>query len=1748
MKHLFRKTTALLLTICMIVGMTGLPITAYAEGLDSGDGDAATVAADKDALAIGFAGDDSAEGVTGNLTLVTTGASGSSIAWLSGNTDVITNDGTVTRPAIDAEDAEVILTATITCGEASDTKEFTVTVLKEEGLHMLLGPMSTVVWEGDGLSEATAFQVSSAEHLADIPNQGLGAHYIQTENIVLPTVAAGESNWTPIGDSSSGDNTTRFTGTYNGNNKTISNLTIDSDIIRYMGLFGYVGIGGTLENITLENVNINSSRSNPYVGGLAGYNRGNVTNCSVSGSITATESGAYIGGLVGGSSGGTIDNNSSSCIVTGGENVSNAVGGLIGYSSSTNITNSHSTGNVTGSSSVGGLVGDSYAGNITTCYSTGNVTGTPYYGAIGGLAGYASGTITECYSIGNVNGEPSISGSTGTYSAGGLVGQFSGSMTNSYSTGNVILSDSHNDTYQGGFIGSVFTNSAIIENCYSTGNVTNDKPSGGVTMGGFIGSTRSSMGTIYNPTVTSSYFPDTMEVGTYGKGTPLSATELIQRASYSGWDFDADWKIGEGAASPTLRWQPWTPDERITAAYDALAWDDIKDTNTLITEVTADLDLIETGAQSTSISWSAAPAGFIDISDGSVKTPLLSQGDQTVTLTATIGYEGGTEQTKDFTLTIKYVPVTWVGNGDADSPYEVSSAAHLDEIRTKGMDAHYIQTENIDLTGINWTPIGAGSFSGTYDGLGHTISNLTIDNSTLQYVGLFSRIENEGVLRNIQLANIEITALELEDEVNAGALAGSNSGSITGCNSTGTISCALNPSYYIGAYIGGLVGRNGGTLEDSYSAVEVDVGAAGFLDMLIGGLAGFNDGEIVRSYSSGSVTVNATAVNPGRYVNVGGLVGINDDSLLNCYSISDVTVDAAADATSAAAGGLAGMNYEDITNCYSTGLVSATGGATAGGLIGVNFGTSVSNSYYLDTAGTSAGGDPLTEAQMKQWDSFEGWDFDTVWKIGQNISYPTLQWQTWTTDEEITADLIALDWTDIQGTNGAESDVTAALVLITSGARGTAIAWSADPTGYINTGGGTLSKPYTDEVAVTLTATVSKGSGTPQTKSFSLTIKPLTPDEAITLDKDTLTWDIIKGTNSAENNVMTALVLPTTGTSGTTAITWSVDPTGNIDPASGAVTRPGRSQGDKTVTLTATISRDSGTPQTVDFTLVIKAESGGGGGGSSGGGSSGGGGSVTIPPEKKPDQPLVTSAELTPTVDKNGLASASVPDQAIKDAIAKAQEEAKKQGKTASGIGVSLDVKMPEGASSLSLTLSQSALQSLVNGNVQSLEIGGGIASLNLDLDALKEIQKLSTGSVTITIKPVKNLSAAAKKLIGARPVYDVTVSYVKDGKTVNITSLGKGNAILSFPYTPGKNEAVGWLFGVYVDGSGQATRISGSAYDANSRSIILSGNHFSVYGVGYTAPTEKYTDIAAHWAKESIDYVVGRGLFSGTTDTKFSPNTAMDRGMLVTVLGRLAGADVSAYKTSSFSDVAVGKYYLPYVEWAYKKGIISGIGGGKFAPERAVTREEIALILQNYAKATGYTLPVTREAITFADNSSIASAYASAIRAMQQTGIMVGGNGNKFNPKAGATRAEVAAMLHRYVKLTIDPATAQGWALNDDGRYMYYKDGKPVTGWQTIDGVRYHFYSTGILQTGWVKDGNNWRYYSGNKALTGWWDIGSETSKKRYYFDTNAVMVSGKWLQIDGKWYYFYSDGSLAVNTKIDGYEVDENGVRKTE
>ena len=536
-------------------------------------------------------------------------------------------------------------------------------------------------------------------------------------------------------------------------------------------------------------------------------------------------------------------------------------------------------------------------------------------------------------------------------------------------------------------------------------------------------------------------------------------------------------------------------------------------------------------------------------------------------------------------------------------------------------------------------------------------------------------------------------------------------------------------------------------------------------------------------------------------------------------------------------------------------------------------------------------------------------------------------------------------------------------------------------------------------------------------------------------------------------------------------------------------------------------------------------------------------GTITIKPEKAPDLP--TTAEITVKAQKgeDSTAKAKLSEKTAEKAIKKAKEEAGKKGKEANGIALEINMTMPKGTDKVQMQLSESTLEKMVNGEVKYLTVNGSLVKVVFDKNAIFEIKKQSKGELFVTIIPVKKLSEEAQKHIGKRPVYDISL---RGGQGQKITVFGNGKATVFLSYEVEKKEAIGGLYAVYVDEKERVSRIEPSAYDGNSGSVIFTTNHLSIYGVGYTAPSEKYDDTQNHWAKDFIDYVAGRGLITGSTKTTFSPNQKMTRAMLVTALGRLAGVNGKDYDANSFTDVQEDSAYRPYIEWAYSKGIVYGIGDGTFAPDQSITREEMAVILERYAKATSYNIPVSREASIYADKENIGSGYREAVTAMQQSGIMMGIDGNKFGPKGTATRAEVSAMLGRYIKLTITPETAQGFVLDDSGKYRYYKDGKALTGKQTINGMVYFFDENGVLQTGWVKDGNRWRYYDGAKAQKGWLHLKTDGEEKIYYLNKEGLLESGKWVKIDGKWYYFYPDGTLAVNTQIDGYEVDRKGVRK--
>lgn len=242
--------------------------------------------------------------------------------------------------------------------------------------------------------------------------------------------------------------------------------------------------------------------------------------------------------------------------------------------------------------------------------------------------------------------------------------------------------------------------------------------------------------------------------------------------------------------------------------------------------------------------------------------------------------------------------------------------------------------------------------------------------------------------------------------------------------------------------------------------------------------------------------------------------------------------------------------------------------------------------------------------------------------------------------------------------------------------------------------------------------------------------------------------------------------------------------------------------------------------------------------------------------------------------------------------------------------------------------------------------------------------------------------------------------------------------------------------------------------------------NHYNpqtgVWDKADTADT-KFSDIANHWAKSDIEFVAARGLFTGTGNGKFSPNTSMTRGMFVTALGRMAQADVSKYATTKFTDVKSGSYYLGYVEWAAANGIVKGTSDTTFAPDKAISRQEMATIMASYAKAIGFALPKAHAEATFADNVSIGAWAKDSVKAMQMAGVLMGKDGNKFDPQGMATRAEVSALLHRFIELAISTDTAEGWVMNDSGKWLYFENGKAVTGTKAIGGATYQFDKYGV-------------------------------------------------------------------------------------
>ena len=312
------------------------------------------------------------------------------------------------------------------------------------------------------------------------------------------------------------------------------------------------------------------------------------------------------------------------------------------------------------------------------------------------------------------------------------------------------------------------------------------------------------------------------------------------------------------------------------------------------------------------------------------------------------------------------------GSGTEADPWRIESLSDFDEFAADPnyWDGYTHLETDINLAGLsystaviapdtinsNWVFDGT-AFTGVFDGNGHKVTNLTIDDEGAgnDYLGLFGYIGEDGEVRNLGLEGGSVSGNDC-----VGGLMGSNSGIVSDCYSTGSVSGTR--------YVGGLMGRNVGSVSNCYSigdvngvsavgglvgqngyfmlgpppepTIEEDVEGLGYIfnsystgsvqgTFRVGGLVGDNQfGDVFISYSTGDVS--------GTEWTVGGLVGYNGGIVSNCCSAGDVS------GTGRGVGGLVGNNDGDVSNCYSTGSVS--GDTKVGGLVGLNYG-SVSNCY-----------------------------------------------------------------------------------------------------------------------------------------------------------------------------------------------------------------------------------------------------------------------------------------------------------------------------------------------------------------------------------------------------------------------------------------------------------------------------------------------------------------------------------------------------------------------------------------------------------------------------------------------------------------------------------------------------------------------------------------------------------------------------------------------------------------------------------
>ena len=896
------------------------------------------------------------------------------------------------------------------------------------------------------------------------------------------------------------------------------------------------------------------------------------------------------------------------------------------------------------------------------------------------------------------------------------------------------------------------------------------------------------------------------------------------------------------------------------------------------------------------------------------------------------------------------------GLGTKASPYEISTADELKNFATAVNGGIEKSAHAKLMNNIDLSSV-CSKEKGNWTPIGTSSKpysgNFDGNNYTISGLYIDSRANDQGLFGYVGSSG-KVQNLSVSGSVTSSVSGGEDVGGIVGYNNGGTVTnCAFSGSVSGKIGVGGVVGDNEGRVENCHNAGEVSG------NDYVGGVVGDNSGTVENCYNTGNISGNA----------VGGVVGWNASgaNVENCYNTGTVTGTDSGDRNQV--GGVVGYNRSggSVTNSYNTGKVTGPDSGTGnrvGGVVGYNDGGSVTNCYNIGTVtgtddyvggvvGYNDVGGSVTNCYFLQGTA----DSD----IGKNEGSDTA---TEKDDTAFHSGEVAWRLQDGQTagsgqvwgqTLGGEEDSLPTLVALNPGA--------AQPVYKV-----TFKYGYEDAPADEISYT----NGSVKFPDFERTGHTLTG------------WQDEDGQAVTEPITVTA---DTTFTAQWTKDTVNYTVSVSADPeAGGTVTTSAESAAEGTqVTVTATANdgytfvawQEGGTKienAGTSYTFTVNDNC-----------------TLTAIFEKDPEPTPTPTPDPTP-------AGPSTGDSTGWDDILDELENAENGDQITIDMGD--ETKVPA-----------EIFESLAGKDVDvTFDLGDDL-------------------SWTVNGKDIPDDAALADLDLGVALDTDgipanVVNAITGEVGTVQITLAHNGEFGFTMTLTAplGKENAGYWANLYHYDEDAEALNFEAAVKIDEDGSVTIPFTHASQYAIvidthshATVDVSDIFVDVAPNaWYKDAVQYAYDQGLMTGVSDTEFAPEATTTRAMIVSILARLE--NVTTAEAAGFADVDDNDWYATAVNWAANVGVVNGYEDNTFKPNTAITREQLAAILMNYATYKGYDVSARADLSHYSDADSISSWANDVLLWAVAEGLLTGVTDDTIAPQAHATRAQVAAILQRFL------------------------------------------------------------------------------------------------------------------------------------